>query len=112
MNDRAGSDTEVRWRGRQWQDRRHRRLRRFIVLRVGLWLLLVAAVIGLNLLIGGRFWGIGFIVITGGLLVVRLASVWFMYRRVGENRPGIGRFRGRGGGGWSDDSTPRTLSGH
>jgi hypothetical protein len=64
--------------GQGW---RQGRMRRFLMVRVGLWLAMVAFVIALNLIIGGRFWGVGFIFISGGLMLFRLTSMWFMSRR-------------------------------
>jgi hypothetical protein len=76
-----------RWEG--WERQRSRRLRRWLVLRVGLWLVMVAIVLGLNLLIGGHWWGIGFVVVSGALLAIRIGLIWAATRRRPDHsRPG------------------------
>lgn len=80
-------------RAGDWRVRRGQRIKRWMLMRVGLWLVMVAAVLGLNLLLGGNgFWGIGFIIITGTLLLIRLAFFWSMSRRLrGPGAVGPGR---------------------
>jgi hypothetical protein len=76
-------------------------MRRWLVMRVGIWLGMVAIVIGANVLIGGNhFWGLGIIVITGALLAFRIGSMWFMRKKMRQDwqTRGGGRWRGGPGG--------------
>ena len=60
---------------------------------------MVAFVIALNLIIGGRFWGVGFIFISGALLLFRLGTMWIATRRMRRDGTAASfRARGTGGG--------------
>ncbi len=69
------------WRREAWARRRDIWMKRMLVRRVVIWAAIVSVLIVINLAVGGRMWSLGIAAIMGGLLLLRVALIYFFSRR-------------------------------